>query len=68
MEYPSLRAAAHVPPDEWDPARDGPWRCQHCNAFVFSTWAEFHRGKEALDALKAAADDGDKAARAKYDT
>ena len=47
MSIRSLQMATHKPPSTWDPARDGPWWCDHCRKYVWKSWAEVHLALEA---------------------
>eukprot|EP00965_Chrysotila_dentata_P119334 3944958-Pleurochrysis_carterae.AAC.3 len=52
MSFVSLQAAAHIPPDSWDPSRGGPWRCPHCKELVFGCWADFEAAKATYISLR----------------
>ena len=56
---PSLDAAGHFPPADWDPVRDGPWICEHCSLPVWKDWDDFKRGLCNHTDLVARAADGD---------
>eukprot|EP00965_Chrysotila_dentata_P118964 3933482-Pleurochrysis_carterae.AAC.1 len=66
LSYDSLRAAAHVPPQDWKPEFSGPWHCMHCDQDMFTNWAEFDAAKAQLHATKLEADGGDESAANEY--
>ena len=55
MEYPSLRAAAHLLPEGWDFERDGPWKCSWCLKVIWTAPGQFEADKARLDKLAEAA-------------
>eukprot|EP00965_Chrysotila_dentata_P118746 3926421-Pleurochrysis_carterae.AAC.3 len=62
MTHSSLREATHQVPSNWEFDRDGAWRCRHCDRDGFHSWSEYLADKAALEALRTAANGGDKQA------
>eukprot|EP00965_Chrysotila_dentata_P261876 6214393-Pleurochrysis_carterae.AAC.3 len=62
MSYGSLRAAGHVPPDDWD-FTTGAWRCCHCGDEVWYSVEEYKKAVQRLAALAARAADDEEAAK-----
>jgi hypothetical protein len=53
LELPSLQAATHRLPDDWDFERDGPWSCSWCEEVIYTAFGQQFAAEAKLAALRA---------------
>eukprot|EP00965_Chrysotila_dentata_P028310 941606-Pleurochrysis_carterae.AAC.1 len=66
MSYPSLEAASHVPPRDYNFKLSGAWKCSHCGEAIWHSREDYDKERARVADLAARAADEDSDAQKEH--